>query len=161
MKTVDVGFSLGLKHYQFVDRVGDTFRWRSENVSTNEVGELLLAHPQVDFCNVFGVEIPGAEGRAGMAAMVLAEGEAELDLESFSAHVMETLPPYARPVFLRILPGMDTTGTFKMVKGDLRRAGYDPAQVGDPLYVLRPGAAAYQPLDAGLAAEILAGRGGY
>lgn len=161
MKTVDVGFALGLRHYQFVDRVGDTFRWRSENVSTNEVGELLLAHPQVSFCNVFGVEVPGAEGRAGMAALVLAEGESELDLESFSAHVVAALPAYARPVFLRVLPGMDTTGTYKMLKGELRKAGYDPEQVDDPLLVLRPGESVYQPLDAALAGEILAGRGGY
>ena len=160
MRTVDVGFALGLKHYQFVDRVGDTFRWKSENVSTNEVGELILGHSQVAFCNVIGVEVPGAEGRAGLAAMVLKEGET-LDINTFSEHVTRELPSYARPVFLRILPQLDTTGTFKMVKGDLRKQGYDPAQSGDPLYVLRPGSSTYQPLDETLAREILEGRGGY
>lgn len=160
MRTVDVGFALGLKHYQFVDRVGDTFRWKSENVSTNEVGELILGHPQVAFCNVIGVEVPGAEGRAGLAAMVLNEGET-LDLNTFSEHVTRELPSYARPVFLRILPQLDTTGTFKMVKSDLRKQGYDPAQGSDPLYVLRPGSSTYQPLDEALAREILEGRGGY
>ena len=160
MRTVDVGFALGLKHYQFVDRVGDTFRWKSENVSTNEVGELILGHSQVAFCNVIGVEVPGAEGRAGLAAMVLKEGET-LDLNTFSEHVTRELPSYARPVFLRILPQLDTTGTFKMVKGDLRKQGYDPAQSSDPLYVLRPGSSTYQPLDETLAREILEGRGGY
>jgi citronellyl-CoA synthetase len=161
MRTIDVGFTLGLPHYQFVDRVGDTFRWKSENVSTNEVGELINAHPQIAFCNVYGVEVPKADGRAGMAAMVLAEGVSELDLESFSAHVIEQLPSYSRPVFLRILPEMDTTGTFKMVKGDLRKEAYDLAKVSDRLYVMLPKATVYQLLDEKTAAIIAAGDAGY
>ncbi len=160
MRRVDVGFALGFKHYQFVDRVGDTFRWKSENVSTNEVGELILGHPQIAFCNVIGVEVPGAEGRAGLAAMVLREGET-LDLDTFSSHVASELPGYARPVFLRVLPQLDTTGTFKMVKGELRKEGYDPANHSDPLYVLPPGSTSYQPLDEATARNILAGNGGY
>ncbi len=161
MKTVDVGFAMGLKHYQFVDRVGDTFRWKSENVSTNEVGEIINTHPQVAFCNVYGVEVPKADGRAGMAAIVLAEGVDELDLATFSAHVNSQLPAYARPVFLRILPEMDTTGTFKMVKGDLRKEAYDLRQVSDALYVMKPGATVYEPLDETLAAQIEAGQAGF
>ena len=161
MKTVDVGFSLGLKHYQFVDRVGDTFRWKSENVSTNEVGEIINNHPQIAMTNVFGVEVPKADGRAGMAALILAEGEDELDLADFSEHVNRELPPYARPVFLRILPTMDTTGTFKMVKGELRKQAYDPDQVEDALYVMKPGSATYEPLDPGFAARIRSGDAGF
>jgi len=161
MKTVDVGFAMGLKHYQFVDRVGDTFRWKSENVSTNEVGEIINANPQVAFCNVYGVEVPKADGRAGMAAIVLAEGVNELDLATFSAHVNSQLPAYARPVFLRILPEMNTTGTFKMVKGDLRKEAYDLRQVSDALYVMKPGATVYEPLDEALAAQIEAGQAGF
>ena len=161
MRTVDVGFALGLPHYQFVDRVGDTFRWKSENVSTNEVGEIINSHPQVAFCNVYGVEVPRADGRAGMAAIVLAEGVKALDLEDFSAHVNRELPPYARPVFLRIQREMDTTGTFKLVKSELRRQGYDPDQVEDPLYVMKPGATSYQPLGRSYAGTILAGEAGY
>jgi len=161
MKTIDVGFAMGLPHYQFVDRVGDTFRWKSENVSTNEVGEIINGHPQVAFCNVYGVEIPKADGRAGMAAIVLAEGVTELDLASISAHVNEQLPNYARPVFLRILSEMDTTGTFKMVKGDLRKEAYDLEQVTDALYVMLPGATTYQPLDATTAETIRSGAAGY
>ncbi|MGB1139798.1 MAG: long-chain-acyl-CoA synthetase [Halioglobus sp.] len=161
MRTIDVGFSLGLPHFQFVDRVGDTYRWKSENVSTNEVGEVINGHPQVRFCNVYGVDIPAADGKAGMAAITLAEGESSLDLESFSAHVRAQLPSYARPVFLRIQSDIDTTGTFKMVKGQLRKEGYDLGAVQDPLYVLKPGSDTYEPLDEAFAAEVKAGRGGY
>ena len=92
--------------------------------------------------------------------MVLKEGEF-LDIETFSQHVANEMPGYARPVFLRILPQLDTTGTFKMVKGNLRKEGYNPATVSDPLYVLRPSSSTYQVLDEALAREILARRGGY
>ena len=161
MRTVDVGFALGLTHYQFVDRVGDTFRWKSENVSTNEVGEIINGHPQVEFCNVYGVEIPGANGRAGMAAMVLTDDIAKLDIDSFSAWTKAHLPGYARPVFLRIQRDIDTTGTFKMVKGDLRKEGYDLSQVSDVIYVLRPRSDTYQRLDAKFAATLRTGDAGY
>ncbi len=161
MKTVDVGFSLGLPHYQFVDRVGDTFRWKSENVSTNEVGEIINGHAQVDFCNVYGVEIPKADGRAGMASLALAEGVAALDVNSFSAYVNEHLPAYARPVFLRIQRELDTTGTFKMVKGELRKEGYDLELVSDPIYVLKPRSDTYEPLDTQYLAILRAGEAGY
>ena len=161
MKTVDVGFALGLPHYQFVDRVGDTFRWKSENVSTNEVGEIINGHPQVDICNVFGVEIPRADGRAGMAALVLAAGVDALDIESFSAYVNEHLPAYARPVFLRIQQELDTTCTFKMVKGELRKQGYDLDQVSDPIFVLKARSDTYELLDSKYAAVLREGKGGY
>jgi citronellyl-CoA synthetase len=161
MKTVDVGYALGQAHYQFVDRIGDTFRWKSENVSTNEVGEIINGHPQVDFCNVYGVEIPQANGRAGMASLVLNPGVDTLDLDSFSDYVNEHLPGYARPVFLRIQRELDTTGTFKLVKGELRKQGYDLDQVSDPLYVLKPRSDRYEPLDAQFAALLRAGEAGY
>jgi len=161
MKTIDVGFSLGLKHYQFVDRVGDTFRWKSENVSTNEVGEIINGHPQISFCNVYGVEIPRADGRAGMAALTLADGVEELDVQNFSEYVRGHLPAYARPVFLRIQRELDTTGTFKLVKGDLRKQAYDLEQVQDPIFVLKPRSEEYVPLDAEYAAVLKAGDAGY
>ncbi|CAA0125503.1 Long-chain-fatty-acid--CoA ligase FadD17 [Halioglobus japonicus] len=161
MKTVDVGFSLGLPHYQFVDRIGDTFRWKSENVSTNEVGEIINGHPQIDFCNVYGVEIPKADGKAGMASLVLAPGVDALDVESFSSYVNEHLPGYARPVFLRIQRELDTTGTFKMVKGDLRKQAYDLNQISDPVYVLKPRTDTYVLLDKEYAEVLRAGKAGY
>ena len=161
MKTIDVGFALGIPHYQFVDRVGDTFRWKSENVSTNEVGEVLSGHKQVSLCNVYGVEVPGTDGRAGMVAIALQANVRELDLDSFSKHVKEALPSYARPVFLRIQSEIDTTGTFKMMKGDLRKQGYDLDLVKDVLYVMKPGSTQYEPLEPEFAAKIKAGEAGY
>ncbi len=161
LRQVDVGFTLGFKHYQFVDRVGDTFRWKSENVSTNEVGEILNGHPQVNFCNVYGVEVPKADGRAGMAAVTLHEGVNDLDTDSFSVYVNDNLPVYARPVFLRIKRDLDVTGTMKMVKGELRKEAYDLSQVNEPLYVLKPGAQKYEPLDSSFHETIKSGAAGY
>ncbi len=161
IREIDVGYALGYAHYQFVDRVGDTFRWKSENVSTNEVGEIINGHEQVQFCNVYGVEVPNADGRAGMAALVLEDGGGELDITDFSDFVAQQLPAYARPVFLRIQTDIDVTGTFKMVKGDLRKDGYDLERVSDALYVLKPGSATYVPLDAAFASAIADGKAGY
>lgn len=161
LKVIDVGYTLGYPHYQFVDRVGDTFRWKSENVSTNEVGEIINAHEQVKFCNVYGVEIPGADGKAGMAAVTLAEGVTQLDLNSLGAHITAELPAYARPVFLRIQPDIDVTGTFKMVKGELRKEAYDLNRVSDAIYVLKPGSTDYEVLTTEFANQLASGQGGY
>ena len=161
MREVEVGYTAGFPHYQFVDRVGDTFRWKSENVSTTEVGDIVNGHPQVQICNVYGVGIANTDGRAGMAALVLEPGTESLDLDDFSAYVNRELPAYARPVFLRLQPGLDVTGTFKMVKGQLKKEGYDPEAVADPLYVMKPGRDVYEPLDDDFAAEIRAGTAGY
>jgi citronellyl-CoA synthetase len=161
MREIDVGYTLGYPHYQFVDRVGDTFRWKSENVSTNEVGEILNKFEGASFCNVYGVEVPGADGRAGMAALALADGVSELDTDAFSEYVNQNLPNYARPVFIRLKRDIDVTGTFKMLKRDLCEEGYDLSKVDDPIYVMKPHSSHYEHLDAGFAAEIAAGRGGY
>jgi fatty-acyl-CoA synthase len=119
----------------FVDRIGDTFRWKGENVSTNEVAERLQACPGVREANVYGVAVEGAEGRAGMAALVVDRG---FDIKTFGARVAEELPSYARPLFVRLLPEMETTGTFKQRKMDLVSEGYDPAKVKGPLFFLDP-----------------------
>ena len=146
IKTVDVGYSLGKVHYQFVDRIGDTFRWRSENVSTNEVGEILNGYKDVFMSNVYGVEVPGCEGRAGMAAFSL-EDVGSFDWQEFSNYVEKNLPKYARPVFIRIIQEMDTTGTFKLKKNDLRDEAFDLSQVSDKGYCVKPNSSDYVALD--------------
>jgi acyl-CoA synthetase (AMP-forming)/AMP-acid ligase II len=128
----------------FADRVGDTFRWKGENVATNEVAEILNGAPGVQESNVFGVKVPGADGRAGMACLRCGQ---DFSLDKFTAYVMERLPVYQRPYFLRMLGDeMRVTGTFKHQKTDYRREGYDPAQVRDPLYFFD--GERYAPLDA-------------
>ena len=161
LREVDVGFSLGYAHYQFVDRTGDTFRWKSENVSTNEVSDILCAFRAIEFCNVYGVQVPGADGRAGMAAVTLREGVESLDWDAFAAHVRKELPPFARPVFVRVRPAMALTGTYKMLKGDLKREQYDIAAVDDPIHVMKPGGGNYEPLDAAYLETINSGEAGF
>ena len=146
IKTVDVGYALGKTHYQFVDRVGDTFRWKSENVSTNEVGEILNGFKDVNMSKVYGVEIPGCEGRAGMAAFSL-DDASSFDWQGFSNHVENSLPKYARPLFIRIIEEMDTTGTFKLKKNDLRNEAFNIDKVSDQIYCLKPNSSNYEVLD--------------
>jgi acyl-CoA synthetase (AMP-forming)/AMP-acid ligase II len=117
----------------FADRIGDTFRWKGENVSTNEVAEVLNRAEGVLETNVYGVAVTGAEGRAGMASV---NAGGELDLEAFSRYVCAKLPAYQRPYFLRVQNDMQITGTFKHQKVDYREQGYDPHKVSDPLYFL-------------------------
>lgn len=163
MRTVDVGFAFGQKHYQFVDRVGDTFRWKSENVSTNEVAEIINNFPAIEFSNVYGVEIPGTDGRAGMAAIVLREGNdlGSLDLQAFSTHVRENLPRYARPVFVRILKELPTTSTYKLQKNELREQAYHLDKVQDDLLVLKPGEDEYCRLDTDFYDKIMQREAGF
>jgi len=130
--------------YYFVDRIGDTFRWKGENVSTSEVAEVLSVATGIEEANVYGVEIPGADGRAGMAAIVTND---EFDLENLGRVVTEGLASYARPIFLRILPKMEITGTFKHRKVDLVTEGFDPARLSDPIYFLDLAKGLYAPLD--------------
>ncbi|WP_157595750.1 long-chain-acyl-CoA synthetase [Plesiocystis pacifica] len=133
-----------LLHLHFVDRLGDTFRWKGENVSTQEVAEQLNGAPGVLESNVYGVEVPGSEGRAGMAAIVV---DGDFDPRAFYAHVSEVLPTYAQPRFLRIVAAMGTTGTFKHKKNDLRDQGWDPARVDDPLLIWDRSSSSYVTLD--------------
>jgi fatty-acyl-CoA synthase len=118
-------------YFYFVDRVGDTFRWKGENVATSEVSEAISTYPGVKHANVYGVSVPGADGRAGMATLAT---EGDLDLAGFRRHLIKRLPPYARPLFLRIRTNMDLTGTFKYAKADLVHQGFNPAASNDAVY---------------------------
>ena len=129
----------------FVDRLGDTFRWKSENVSTLEVGSVLEEFPGVLFLTVYGVEIPGFEGRAGMVAIQMQEG-AVFDPSGFYAFAKSRLPRYALPQFVRISQSLDMTGTYKLRKVDLQRQSYAQSQVSDPLWVIQENQSTYAPL---------------
>ena len=141
-------------YFYFVDRIGDTFRWKGENVSTGEVGEVLAATPGVREANVYGVTVPGVDGRAGMAALV-ADGDFSLD--DLSSRVSTRLAPYARPIFLRLSSRIEVTGTFKQRKVDLVRQGFDPSSISDPLYLLDSASGRYEPLTRERHGEILSG----
>jgi citronellyl-CoA synthetase len=157
IRQIDVGFAIGLKHFQFVDRTGDTFRWRAENVSTNEVAEVLNRHSQIDMANVYGAEVPGVEGRAGMVAFALEQG-APLNLQALEQLADTELPVYARPVFLRVQRDMATTGTFKLLKGELREQAYHLDRVGDDeIYLRKPRSNHYERLDTAYYQTILEG----
>jgi fatty-acyl-CoA synthase len=140
-------------YYYFVDRIGDTFRWKGENVATQEVAELLNAAPGVSETAVYGVQVPGTDGRAGMALLVLAPG-ATFQPTEYYAFVTRTLPTYARPLFVRLAELMDVTGTLKHTKRRLQDEGYDPGRIGDPLYFRDDQAQSYVPLDAALKRRI-------
>ena len=160
LKTMDVGFALGRKHYQFVDRVGDTFRWKSENVSTNEVAEILNLFNQVNMANVYGVKIPKSEGRAGMVAFNCELKE--FKWSDFSKFVAEKLPKYAQPVFIRIIKELETTGTFKLKKNDLREEAYHLDKIkGDQIYIKKPGNSSYEILDKSYYDIIMSGEAGF
>ncbi|MGB6356050.1 MAG: AMP-binding protein, partial [Steroidobacteraceae bacterium] len=140
--------------YYFVDRVGETYRWKGENVSTAEVLSALTAARGVLDGVVYGAAVPRTDGRAGMAALIV---DAAFDLAAFRADVAQRLPAYARPVFLRLLRTLEATGTFKPRKQELADAGFDPARIEDPLYFDDPRSQAYVPLDAALFAAISQG----
>ncbi len=145
----------GSGFFYFVDRTGDTFRWKGENVATTEVAAALTAFPGVIEATVYGVPVAGTEGAAGMAALVV---DGTLDLAEFRKHLAGLMPPYARPLFLRLQDRIAVTATFKHAKADLVREGFDPAAHGDPIYFDDPSHAAYVRLDAALFRRIQDGR---
>jgi len=142
-------------YFYFVDRVGDTFRWKGENVSTTEVEEAIGQFDEALEAAVYGVEIPGRDGRAGMAAIV---AKGNFNLTAFHDHLARRLPDYARPVFLRTRSHMDVTATFKQKKVDLVAQGFDPGTIGDPIYFNDPAAKAFVRLDPTLYARIRDGQ---
>jgi fatty-acyl-CoA synthase len=143
--------------FHFVDRIGDTFRWRGENVSTAEVEAAVAAWPEVRDAVVYGVEVPGAEGRAGMAAVVPVVPVDRVDLAGFAAHLAARLPVYARPVFVRVVGEIEATSTFKPKRRELARCGFDPRATTDALFVHDRDTGAFIPLDAGTFERIHSG----
>ncbi|XP_057169768.1 long-chain fatty acid transport protein 4 isoform X2 [Ursus arctos] len=144
-----------LGYLYFRDRTGDTFRWKGENVSTTEVEGTLSRLLDMADVAVYGVEVPGTEGRAGMAAVANPAGSC--DLERFAQLLEKELPLYARPIFLRFLPELHKTGTFKLQKTELRKEGFDLAVVKDPLFYLDARKGRYVPLDQEAYTRIQAG----
>jgi fatty-acyl-CoA synthase len=141
-------------YFYFVDRIGDTFRWKGENVSTTEVAEVISRYPGVAEAIVYGVGVEGQDGRAGMAAVT---PEPTFDLAGLRAYLARELPAYARPLFIRIQPALETTGTFKYRKIDLVRDGFNPTAVEQALYFDHPADQAYVPITRDLYADIQRG----
>ncbi len=142
-------------YFYFVDRIGDTFRWKGENVSTTEVAAVISSFPHVREANVYGVSVPGADGRAGMVSLVT---DGDFDLDDFGDRVSSQLPRYARPVFVRLRERIEITGTFKHRKVDAVREGFDPSRVSDPLFVFDTETSRYIPLEPARFGEIEAGQ---
>ncbi|KAM3869913.1 long-chain fatty acid transport protein 2 [Diretmus argenteus] len=140
----------------FQDRVGDTFRWKGENVATSEVADILTTLHCILEANVYGVKVDGHEGRIGMAAVTLKEGE-EFDCSDTFKQVTTFLPSYARPRFVRVQSCLEMTGTFKMKKVKLVEEGFHPAHIKDPLYFLSPEKKTYVPLTEEIYAAIASG----
>jgi fatty-acyl-CoA synthase len=155
--TGDLVIKQGFNHVAFADRLGDTFRWKGENVATTEVEAAVSDHADVEQAVVYGVAVPGADGKAGMAAVKLAPG-AQFDGASLAAHVVKQLPPYAVPLFVRITDEIEQTSTFKSRKVDLRKQGYDPEQVDEPLYVLAGADEGYVPFYPSYPGEVAEGK---
>ena len=138
-------------YYFFVDRIGDTFRWKSENVATSEVSEAISTFAGVKEANVYGVLVPGEDGRAGMASIVPGE---EFSINGLYEHLSQHLPKYSIPVFIRISKEIEVTGTFKYKKTDLVKDGFDPSVVKDQMYYASTSENDYIGLDANVFKKI-------
>ncbi|MGQ0529066.1 MAG: long-chain-acyl-CoA synthetase [Panacagrimonas sp.] len=142
----------GYRHIAFVDRVGDTFRWKGENVATTQVEGALNQHPSVEQAVVYGVEVPGCDGRAGMASLTWKDGA--FDGAGLAQMLKASLPAYAVPLFIRLRPEQELTGTFKFRKVEVKQEGFDPAKVSEPLYALIDSDRGYEPITPSLFARI-------
>jgi fatty-acyl-CoA synthase len=142
-------------YFYFVDRIGDTFRWKGENVATSEVRDAIARCPGVVDAAVYGIALPATDGRAGMAALVVTDA---FDLDAFRRHLTECLPAYARPVFVRICAELEATATFKHKKDELVRADCDPAATTDAIWFNDPQRQAFVPMDPELYGRIQAGQ---
>ncbi len=159
--TGDLVKDQGFKHIAFADRLGDTFRWKGENVSTTQVEAVANSHPQVEDAVVYGVAIPGTDGKAGMASITPNVALNDLDIENLGNLLQDKLAKYALPVFIRLRPTQDVTGTFKHQKAQLKKEGFNIDIVDEPIFVMRPGSGRYELLKDELYTEIEAGKIGF
>ncbi|SFM38897.1 long-chain-acyl-CoA synthetase [Marinobacter zhejiangensis] len=136
--TGDVLREIGFRHLQFVDRMGDTFRWKGENVSTTEVENIIDGSGLVEEAIGYGVEIPNTNGKAGMVTLVPQQGKAAFDIQALFRYLNDNLPPYAIPVFIRVTDGIEKTGTFKYRKVDIQKMAYATQKAEDDVYVWLP-----------------------
>ena len=135
--------SIGYGHAQFVDRLGDTFRWKGENVSTSEVEDVISSFEEVEHSSVYGVMIPGTEGRAGMASIISSKKHNMFDFDGLTKVVNDNLPKYAIPLFIRFLSKLSTTNTYKIPKSDMKKVSFDITKTEDAIYVLLPKSSKY------------------
>ena len=147
----------GFRHIAFIDRVGDTFRWKSENVATTEVEAYVSRFHDVVEAVVYGVKVPNAEGRAGMVSLVLDQGR-EFNPQAFYQFIRDRLPDYALPRFIRLRTAHELTSTFKVMKAQLKKESFSLSQITDPLYVLIDEQQGYQPLTKTLYQAIQSGQ---
>ncbi|MFN7244232.1 MAG: long-chain-acyl-CoA synthetase, partial [Dietzia cercidiphylli] len=152
----DLMLDQGLKHASFVDRLGDTFRWKGENVATTEVEAAVSARHEVDQAVVYGVPVPGADGKAGMAAVRLHD-KSDFDGAALAEHLRRSLPSYAVPLFIRLSKELEVTSTYKSRKTELREQAFDTSQFDDPLYVLSSDKG-YIPFYDGAENDVVAGK---
>jgi citronellyl-CoA synthetase len=155
--TGDMLRNMGFRHAQFVDRLGDTFRWKGENVATMEVEKAIDSVPGVSSSAVYGVSMPKGDGRAGMAAVIREDGK-DIDLTALAAYLRSVLPKYAVPIFIRFVNDFQWTATHKIKKTDLKNDGFNPAATKGDLYALLPGSQKYTPVDDALYQDIMAGK---
>jgi len=156
--TGDLVNNQGYKHVSFADRLGDTFRWKGENVATTEVESILMELDSIEHAVVYGVQIPHTDGRAGMATITPSVPLEEFDWAELTTHVREKMPAYEIPVFIRVREQQEVTGTFKYRKVELKKEAYHLDKVGDePVYVLAGKDADYAELTSDTEAKIDAG----
>ncbi|MEO1066410.1 MAG: long-chain-acyl-CoA synthetase [Pseudomonadota bacterium] len=141
-------------YFYFIDRIGDTFRWKGENVATSEVSEAITVYDGVKEANVYGVKIDGKDGRAGMVSLVVGD---DFDLDGLRDHITASLPDYAHPIFVRLQDEIEATGTFKQRKVDLVKEGFDPEKIEDQLFFNHPVEKSFVPLSADLYQTIQGG----
>ena len=157
LNSADLVRDQGFRHIAFVDRLGDSFRWKGENIAASEVERAVAAVPGIAQVCVYGVPVQHCDGRAGMAAVVLA-AHTRFNGQRLAQQLRRHLPAVAVPLFVRVMAKQSTTDTFKVQKSVLQQQGFDPAASHDALYILREQGKGYVALGATLYRSILAGR---